>query len=246
MQTGIDMVGRKLFIAIPAYDFKVSLKLATSLARFCQQAPQHGIDVQIGSICGCSVVSRARNLLMQDFLESECTELLFIDADINFDPEAIFRLMAWGGSDPKKGIVATPPRVRDTKLRYICDMEQSEDGSLIMNGQGLIRAERVATAFMWVRREVFEKLVSENPEWQYYDQRSDRMLSAVFDFDTRPEGYIGEDFLFCDRVRAAGYEVWIDPANTLGHMGVQEYIGHFGEDVLAPMVRGLERIDENA
>jgi hypothetical protein len=65
---GFDMAGKGVFIGLPAYDFKVSLKLAVSLARFAQLAPKHGIDINIGSVCGCSVVSRARNLLVQDLL----------------------------------------------------------------------------------------------------------------------------------------------------------------------------------
>ena len=95
VEKGFDLAGRSLFIALPAYDFKVSLKLAVSLARFAQVSGQHGIEIQIGSICGCSVVSRARNLLAMDMLESKCTDLLFIDSDINFQPEDVFRLMAW-------------------------------------------------------------------------------------------------------------------------------------------------------
>jgi hypothetical protein len=229
-----DLAGRSIFIALPAYDFKVSLKLAISLAKFAQLAPQHGIDVQIGSICGCSVVSRARNLLVRDFLDSPCTELLFIDSDINFEPESILRLMAWGG-DPKKGIVAAVPRVRDAKATYIATLDQDEDG-LTMNGMGLVRAKRVATAFMWVQRKVFEDLLAAHPEWNYYEPRQNKHLNAVFDFVVTPEGYIGEDFLFCDRAREAGYEVWVDPTITLGHMGVQEYIGNFGNDIIYPMV----------
>jgi hypothetical protein len=62
---GFDMAGKGVFIGLPAYDFKVSLKLAVSLARFAQLAPKHGIDINIGSVCGCSVVSRARNLLVR-------------------------------------------------------------------------------------------------------------------------------------------------------------------------------------
>lgn len=235
VEKGYDLAGRSIFIALPAYDFKVSLKLAVSLARFAQAAPRHGIDVQIGSICGCSVVSRARNMLVQDLLESPCTELLFIDSDINFEPEAIFRLMAWG-SDSKKGIVAAVPRVRDVNKTYIADLDYDENGDLTMNGMGLVRGERVATAFMWVNRKVFEDLISANPEWVYYDKRAGKNLHAVFDFKVTPEGYIGEDFLFCDRAREIGYEVWIDPTITLGHMGVQEYTGNFGEDILYPMV----------
>lgn len=233
-QQSYDLSGRSIFIALPAYDFKVSLKLAVSLARFTQMAPRHGIDVQIGSICGCSVVSRARNMLVRDFLDSPCTELLFIDSDINFEPEAIIRLMAWG-SDPKKGIVAAVPRVRDANKTYIADLAY-DNHQLTMNGMGLVKGERVATAFMWVNRKVFEDLIASNPEWTYWDKRAGADLSAVFDFKVERDGYIGEDFLFCDRARYAGYEVWIDPSITLGHMGVQEYTGNFGEDVLKPMI----------
>lgn len=234
-EQGFNLAGRSIFIALPAYDFKVSLKLAVSLASFTQRASRHGIDVQIGSICGCSVVSRARNLLVQDLLESPCTELLFIDSDINFEPEAIFRLMAWG-TDTRKGVVAAVPRVRDVNKVYIADLEYDENQELTMNHRGLVRAERVATAFMWVNRKVFEDLVAAHPEWTYWDKRAGKNLSAVFDFKVTPEGYIGEDFLFCDRAREAGYEVWVDPTITLGHMGVQEYTGNFGDDILYPMI----------
>ena len=235
VQRSYDMSGKSLFIALPAYDFKVSLKLAISLARFAQTAVQHGIDIQIGSICGCSVVSRARNLLAQDMLDSNCDYLLFIDSDINFEPEDILRLMAWA-NDPKKGIVAAVPRTRSETKTYIANLEYDENGDLTMNGMGLVRAERVATAFMLVRREVFVTLSEANPEWRYYDSKSNRTIPCLFDFKLTEEGYIGEDYLFCDRARAHGFEVWIDPSITLGHMGVQEYVGNYGKDMLYPMI----------
>jgi hypothetical protein len=235
---GYNLAGRKLFVALPAYDFKVSLKLAVSLARLAQQLPKHGIDLTIGSICGCSVVSRARNLLVRDFLDTDCTELMFIDADINFDPEDILRLMAWA-SDPKKGIVGGVPRTRKANKVYIAQLDQDEEG-VTMNRMGLVRAKRIATAFMMVRREVFERLVNENPQWNYYDHNTDKQLNAVFDFLVTEEGYMGEDYLFCDRARAIGYEVWIDPTIKLGHMGVQEYEGDFGNDILYPMVNPIQ------
>ena len=209
-ERGFDLAGKSIFIALPAYDFKVSLKLAISLARFAQVAPRHGIDIQIGSICGCSVVSRARNLLAQDMIESSCDYLLFVDSDINFEPEDIFRLMAWA-EDPKKGIVAAVPRTRSEDKVYIANLDYDENNELTMNGMGLVRAERVATAFMLVRREVFITMAEAHPEWKYYDKRSDRVVPCLFDFELTEEGYIGEDFLFCDRTRDLGFEIWIDP-----------------------------------
>jgi glycosyltransferase involved in cell wall biosynthesis len=241
VQKGYDLSGKSVFIALPAYDFKVSLKLAISLAKFTQQAAQHGLAVQIGSICGCSVVSRARNLLAQDMIESECDFLLFIDSDINFEPEAIFRLLAWGSDDSHKDIVAAVPRIRSENMVYIADLDYDENGELTMNAMGLVRAKRVATAFMLVRREVFVTMAAAHPEWTYYDKRSDRNLTAMFDFKVTDEGYMGEDFLFCDRARALGFEVWVDPTITLGHMGVQEYVGNFGNDILYPMIVPLQK-----
>jgi hypothetical protein len=47
---------------------------------------------------------------------------------------------------------------------------------------------------------------------------------------------MGEDYLFCDRAREIGFEVWVDPSISLGHMGVQEYMGDYGRDVLYPMI----------
>ncbi len=240
-EKSFNLAGRSLFIALPAYDFKVSLKLAISLARFAQMAPEHGIKIQLGSICGCSVVSRARNLLAQDMLESECTDLLFIDSDINFEPEDVLRLMSWA-SDPKMSIVAAVPRTRSENKVYIATLDHDKDSNdLTMNGMGLVRAKRVATAFMLVRREVFETLAEKHPEWQYDDVRVGRRLTCMFDFLLTPEGYIGEDFLFCDRAREHGFEVWVDPSISLGHMGVQEYTGNFGKDVLYPMVVPKEK-----
>lgn len=234
-----SLAGRKLFVALPAYDFKVSLKLAVSLARLAQQLPQHGVDLSIGSICGCSVVSRARNLLVRDFLDTDSTDLMFIDADINFEPDSVLRLMAWA-TDPKKGIVGGVPRTRKTDKVYIAQLDQDEEG-VTMNRMGLVRAKRIATAFMLVRREVFERLVNENPQWNYHDHNTDKLLNAVFDFLVTEEGYMGEDYLFCDRARAIGYEIWVDPTIKLGHMGVQEYEGDFGRDVLYPMINPVER-----
>jgi cellulose synthase/poly-beta-1,6-N-acetylglucosamine synthase-like glycosyltransferase len=181
------------------------------------------------------VVSRARNLPVKDLLESECTDLLFIDSDINFEPEDVYRLMAWT-SDPKKGIVGGVPRTRSDNKVYIASLDYDDNNDLTMDNMGLVRAKRLATAFMMVRRDVFTTLVDAHPEWSYYDTRTDRTLSAVFDFKLTDEGYMGEDYLFCDRAREHGFEVWVDPTIKLGHMGVQEYMGDFGAEVLYPMI----------
>ena len=228
-------------IGLPAYDFKVSAKLAIALANFCVEAPKHGIAIQICNISGCSVVSRVRNLIAKDFLASDCTDLMFIDSDINFNAEDIFRLMAWN-IDPKKGIVGGVPVARKKGSVYISSLDQGDDGEIYMNAYGLVKAKRLATAFMLIRRDVFETLRDNHPEWQYHDDRvmnghEDKICYSFFDFKSTPEGYVGEDYLFCDRAAEHGFEVWIDPTIKLGHMGVTEFEGSFGEEFLYPLLR---------
>ena len=239
-QGSYDLVGRKIMLGLPTYDFKVTAKLAISLASFCTRAMQHGVDIQICNISGCSVVSRVRNLIAKDFLDSDCTDLMFIDSDINFEAEDIFRLMAWN-SDPKKGIVAGIPVARKKGKTYISTLDTDEDENILMNYMGLVKAKRVATAFMIIRREVFEKLYEAHPEWRYHDEKKvGDEITAFFDFALKDGTYIGEDFLFCDRAREMGFEVWIDPTIKLGHMGMEEFAGAFGEDYLYPLMTSLE------
>lgn len=227
-------------LGLPTYDFKVTAKLAISLASFCVQATKYGIDIQICNISGCSVVSRVRNLIAQDFMDSDCTDLMFIDSDINFNAEDIFRLMAWN-TDPKKGIVAGIPVARKKGKTYISTLDTDEDENIFMNHMGLVRAKRVATAFMLIRREVFEKMYEAHPEWRYHDEKKiGDEITAYFDFALKDGNYIGEDFLFCDRARELGFEVWIDPTIKLGHVGVEEFAGAFGEDYLYPLMKSID------
>jgi hypothetical protein len=243
-QGSFNLTGRRIMLGLPAYDFKVSVKLAISLAQFCVEAPKHGVEIQICNISGCSVVSRVRNLIVKDFMASECTDLMFIDSDINFNHEDIFRLMAWN-SDPKKGIVGGVPTARKKGSIYISTLEQDDDGGIYMNAYGLVKAKRIATAFMLIRRDVIQTLIDNHPEWKYHDDRvenghPDKFCYSVFDFQSKPDGYVGEDYTFCDRAREYGYEIWIDPTIKLGHMGITEFEGSFGEEFLYPLIRSVD------
>lgn len=239
-EKGYSLVGRHIFFGIPAYDHKVSLKQAISLMRFAQITPKHGVEISVGSICGCSVVSRARNLLVQDFLESSATDLMFIDADINFQPEDIIRLMAWV-TEPNIGVAAGIPCARKVEKTYIVTLDEEND-QVVMNHMGLVRAKRVATAFMLIKREVIEKLVADNPQWQYWDDKTKRNLSALFDFEVKDNSYVGEDYVFCDRARQAGFQVWVDPTIKLGHMGTIEYEGDYGNEAFYPRLVKDEKV----
>lgn len=232
-QKGYNLAGRKVMIGLPAYDHKVGVKMAISLMKFAQKVIEHGIQIQVSSVCGCSVVSRARNLIAHDFLQSDCDHLMFIDADMSFEPEALLRLLAWSS---EHAIVAGAYESRKPGKIYILTLA-GEGKEVKMNSMGLVKASRVATGFMMIQRKVFERLRDLHPEWAHKDNLTDKILHGFFDFHLTPEGYIGEDFLFCKRTIEAGMDdIWIDPTIKLGHMGIHEYESDFGNDTLYPML----------
>jgi hypothetical protein len=235
-QKGFDLAGKKIMIGLPAYDHKVGVKMAISLARLAQDVLEHGITIQISSICGCSVVSRARNLIAHEFLKSNCDHLLFIDSDICFEPDSVLRLLAW---NQDRGVVAGAYESRKPGKIFILTLDHDKDENIIMDEMGLVKARRVATGFMMIRRDVLETLAKNHPEWEHPDNIAESKLFGFFDFALTPEGYIGEDFLFCKRVIDAGFDVWIDPTIKLSHMGIHEYHSDFGEEVIYPKLKEI-------
>lgn len=95
MSEAYNLADKSLFIGTPAYDFKISIKLAVALAELAQAAVRHGIKMRIGSVCGNAVITKARNQLVAEFLASDSEYLLFVDADIGFTAMDVLRLMAW-------------------------------------------------------------------------------------------------------------------------------------------------------
>lgn len=229
---------RKVFIALPCYDHKVGVKLALSIAAFTRMTVDYGVNIHYGYVAGCSMVTKARNILVDEFLKTDCTHLMFIDADIGFEPISIFRLLAWAG-DPKKGIVAGVPTSRNPPIDYLVTLDM-EGNQATFNKDGLVKARRITTAFMMIRRDVFEKLKDMHPEWEYDDVKLEKHFYSYFDFKSTPGGYLGEDFLFCDRVREAGFEIWADPAIKLEHMGVIEHKCDYGNEALFPATKPVE------
>lgn len=229
----VSLTGRKLMIAIPAYDGKINIQAAFELPQLALMAQRHGFQIHLVHMSGCSIITRARNSLVNQFMDSDCTDFLFIDADIRFKAADVIRIMALG-SDKDVLAGAYPRRAKDQM--FFADIYYNEHGGVELTEEGLLRVDRIGTGFMFIRRHVLEALRDKHPEWKYWVDVEGKHHYAFFDFRVTPNGYMGEDYLFCDRVREAGFKVYIDPEINLGHFGSMEFTGHFGEQVLKPMI----------
>ena len=231
-EKNFSLAGRKLMICIPAYDGKLNIHSAFQLPLLAMESQKYGFSVHLAHLSGSSIITRARNSLVNQFMESDCTEMLFVDADVNFKVKDVLRIMALGSD--KDVVCGAYPRRADDKM-FFTDIWFNEHGGIELT-DGLLRVERVGTGFMFIRRHVIQTLMDKHPEWKYYVEVEEKDHYSLFDFQSTAKGYIGEDYLFCDRVRAEGFKIYIDPDINLGHFGQTEFKGHFGKQVLDRMI----------
>lgn len=232
-----DLRGRSLFIAIPAYDGKLNIKTAFALAQLMPKAMSLGVSVFLSDMSNCSIITMARNALVNEFLKTDATDMLFIDSDVVIQPDDVLRLLAQHtGRDVTTGIY--PRRAKDK--RFFLDMHFDEAGNFVFDGS-LMQVKRIGTGFMMISREIIERMIAAHPEWQYENKEGNGTVAGVFDFSIKDGKFIGEDYLFCDRVAEIGGKVWLDVEICLPHIGTEAFTNNFRDEVLIPMIENIRQ-----
>jgi hypothetical protein len=179
----------------------------TSLIRTLGAFP----DTQWLQVTGHANTPRVRNLLVHWALKNtDATDLVFIDDDIAWEPQAFERLLSHDVD-----IVAGAPARRSNDQSF-CGRLDNPD---VQKRHGELVSGQAATAFMRVTRKAYEHLAPTRRSFEYQDEAD---VKAFFDYDIGPTGagqigYVGEDFWFCDQANAQGLDVWIDPHIRLKH-----------------------------
>jgi hypothetical protein len=200
-----NLVGRKLMLAIPCYDGKVNIRTAFAIAQLVPKLDKMGVQIHLVHLSGCSIISKARNKLVRNFMETDCTDMLFVDADVVINVEAVTRLLAL--STDKDVVAGTYPRRADD-AKFFLDFYLDENNQLEFDENGLMRVESVATGFMLIRRHVIEHMMKKHPEWRYAGDGDGEDEYAIFDFLLIDGQYIGEDYAFCRRAREEGFKIY--------------------------------------
>ena len=184
----------KLFCATPMYGgmaHGMYIKSCLDLQALCGQ---YGIEVRFSFIFNESLITRARNYLVDEFLRAEgFTHLLFIDADIHFDPKDVIACLALdkdviGGPYPKKSIkwgsvkeaVKRHPDIEISELEKLAGdfVFNPAPGTEKFSVAEPIEVLEIGTGFMMVKRHVFDRFREAYPEFSY---RPDHVGQANFD-----------------------------------------------------------------
>ena len=185
-----DVRKNKFFVATPCYGGQLNEPYFRSVIKLMTFFNHHQIPLAFGTIANESLVTRARNVLLAYFLNSDYTHLLFIDADIEFQTEDVLKLYAHDkdvvvGAYPKKGVawdkIKSNLADSSNKDKVFTDREIAAMGSdyavnfkfvnkeakSIAVENGLVKLHDAGTGFMMIRRDAILKMIKAYPEFKY-------------------------------------------------------------------------------
>ena len=246
--TDTPAVKPNIFIGTPCYGGQVFTNYFTSVLGLTIAAQKRN-DISLGFRVrgGDSLITRARNSLVAEFLANEqFTHLLWIDADIGFTPDAIYRLIN-SGHDIAAGIyplkALTLPEELNGNRDELFKKHQRypfnpvDPNNIDVKG-GFIEVKDAPTGLMLIKREVFTKMVEHYPELKYNPDKQvglEGIAAKIADhyynfFDTfidESGRYLSEDYAFCRLGQRIGGKVHADALSKLSHQGSYKFEGDF-------------------
>lgn len=167
---------------------------------------------------GYSAIDQGRCQMATDALGQGFDELMWIDADVGFDPDVIDRLR--GHNLPiVRGIYAK--KSQRAIAAYVLPQTKT---IAFGEGGGLHELYYGATGFLLTRREVYEKIqkLQNLPVCNVWDGQSTPLVPYFLPFIVPWRGghwYLGEDFAFFERARRSGFKIMADTTIRLKHYG---------------------------
>jgi hypothetical protein len=184
-----------------------------------------------------SLVANARNQLAHQFLESQATHLMWIDADIGFNPTDIVSMVLADqdivcGIYPMKGIdwarVAqavndgVPPDQLPSHVgSFVVKPMDGPSGSASANSDGLVEIAAGGSGFMLVKRVVYEAMSNEVPEYAIEGKTVKEFYTTGIDPESSE--LVSEDYYFCRLARSYGFKVYAAPWVHVTHTGPYIY-----------------------
>ena len=208
---------------------------------------EHGLPLEVVTWPGDSLITRARNGCVARFLaQPAATHLMFIDADIQFEPAAVLRMLRLdrdvlcGICPLKKYRFERLPEALAHRLPLpaaLVDFAMNLEPASLAQGRvrmedGCVEVLECGTGFMMIRRRVIEQMIAAWPELHYQDNMLHdprvRDFYALFEpmIDPETRAYLSEDYAFCRRWRQRGGTIWADLTVRLGHLGAHLYQGN--------------------
>ena len=230
-----------IFISTPAYGSMVTVQYMTSILNLQQELSKNNINFCIDFISNESLIPRARNKALSNFMKTNFTHFLFIDADIQFEPSALIENLKFN-----KDVVCCPYAKKGLNWnRFIYSMQNDKNShesplsrcldytynafidqntNKIIKKDNFIKVKHASTGFMLIKKDILTKmhekykdtLKIKTDDCSFHDE----YLCGLFCCEIKNEQYLSEDYAFCERVYETNGEVWVNVKQNLNHIGI--------------------------
>jgi len=190
---------KKIFVATPMYGGQCHGSYTKSITDFMVTCTKYGIDSKLFFIFNESLIPRARNYCVDEFLRSGYDYLIFIDSDIQFEAQDILVMSHFMTNNPEMEVIcgAYPKKaISWEKIKLAVDKGYADKnpntleefvGDYAFNPlkkTGEIRIDQPvevgegATGFMMISRSILKKIDEKYPNLKY---KPDHVRTANFD-----------------------------------------------------------------
>ena len=210
-------------MCMPCYGGQLTESTFMSYIKWSNMARQLNLDWTVETMTNESLISRARNTLSAKFLHTkESTHLMFIDADIGWEPWHLLVML-----DAQKDVIGGLYPMKSLPVKWcvngIPNVEEDPNSPLV-------EVSKTGTGFMLIKRDVFDKL-NAHPAVRTFandiglPRELDQYMKTYFDTAVREGRYYSEDWTFCENWRDIGGQVWVDKRVLLRHTGTFVFDG---------------------
>ena len=238
----------KLFVATPMYGGMCTGAYTQSILNLPSIMAQEKIEVLMSFMFNESLIQRARNALAAAFMKSDCTHMIFIDADIRFNPHDILSMLKADkeiicGIYPKKEInwytvkEAMDNQIPNEDLKlytgsFVVNLVDYQESVTVPVNEP-VEIQNGGTGFMMIKREVFEALKQHVPYYmndvgdlgntmQFREKIYEYFATSI---EEGTERLLSEDYHFCSIYRKMGGHIYAAPWAQLAHIGTYMFEG---------------------
>lgn len=251
--------GKSVMLATPMYGGMGNTMYFSSVMQLQDRCHAYGIKLEHCFMMNESLIDRARNGLVHEFLtKSNADWLLFVDADIQFRPEDVLAMMAYDkdvicGPYPKKHInwpvIIASIQMGESSIENIEKLVGEYVFSVLDSNTKLgeiVKVLEAGTGMMLIKRDVFKRMMERYPENAYVSDHSrdissgvEKKMHAFFRTGIFDGRYLSEDYYFCLKWREMGGDIWLFPWAINTHYGTYGFKGSVGH-----LINTLREVEE--
>lgn len=223
-------MSKDIFVALPAYSGEIGVQTFHSLLMAMEESRALGWTFKAENIncrMGDADLSLARNAFLGKFLSTDCTDLVFVDADISWHQGEFVRLVGHDVDFVAGCYRAKTDAVEKYPVIWPAQKRMWNDPA---TGYPLLEAAAVAGGFWRIRRDGLERVIEKLKPRMFCDDTAPGVPCPwLFEFAFDGEFRFSEDYVFCKRWRESGEAVWVDPCLNVDHTGKKTYSGELLE-----------------